>query len=445
MNDPHLQWIADCRLELADMDLDDIESNRLEAQAALARVQAAGDPRGVGPRYEELLQELARQEATVRLDEVLADLDIAGLETLLASEEREVRIKAIQRTEEMGLEGGFEVLKVHLVRESDPHVIATGIKALGPLGGVRAIPVYQEYRAHVDPRVRANAVEGLCNAGAGPDELRPWTQDLDHRVRANAAFGLMDGEPKTAREVFRGLLAEGSASGQRAVMGILERIDPDRFLEPYLDAIDLCPPELLGDVFQALTRKPDARITRLVLELLEDQERSFAFRSKAMQAARQLAANCGEDEESWKELLEGAVSRFLQDITETERAERDELLGEVSGDEALPDGGEVVEEPPRPSGAAKQQAMARRWVRLFGRVLDSATRKPIPQAIVRVASSGRQESTDRLGRFQLDRLLRGETYVFVVERRGYPTRSVRHRCSGSQDQSIQILLVGSRS
>lgn len=443
MNDPHLQWIAECFQVLEGYDQAAIDEHRREAETALARVRAAGDPRGVGSRYEELLQALMLRERDLKLEDHLRDLTLENFQLLLQDPRRQIRLRLLQRAEEVGLEGAFEVLEVHLIREMDPYVVASGIKAIGVLGGARAIPVFRNYRRHVDPRVRANAVEGLCNAGAAIEDLMPWVEDMDHRVRANAAFGLMDLDPRRAREVLRSLLDERSVPAQKAVMEILERVTPGTYLELYLDALDFCPPDMIGGILETLTRHPDPRITRLLLEMLEDEERSFAFRSQVMQAARALAERLGEEHESSRELLLDAVRTYFREITSEERP-RPEVTPVAPPPSPSATEGEEEEEV-RITGADRMREEAKKWVRVSGRVLDSSDRKPIQRATVRVSATGRQEITDSRGRFSLERMVRGEVYVFVVEKQGYPTRSVRYRVTGQLDQSIQILLVGSRT
>lgn len=453
INDPHLEWITQCRSELSGYDLDDVEATRDEADAALERVLAAGDPRGIAAHYQALLQELGEHQTRLELEDRLARLDPPGLDYLLRNGDREVRIRAIQRAVEVDLDGGFRVLLNYLVHEQDSFVVATGVKALGTLGGSNALEAFGTFRTHEDPRVRANAVEGLCDAGASPEFLLPWADDLDNRVRANVAFGLIDRAPDKAREMFRALLIDAGA----AVAEILGQIDVERFFDLYVDAIQHLPPERIGSVLQAMARQPDPRVTRLLLDLLEDRSRPFAFRSKVMQAARTLAQNCGEDHETSREVLEEAVQHFLDDVTATERAQQDAERQETQADRErrraeqaeaagdFDDEPEEDEEPRRKSGAEMMQEQARKWVRLTGRVLDSADKRPIPRATVRLSSSGRQEVTDRRGRFHMDRLVRGERYIFVVECQGYPSRSVHYRCSGQQDQSVQIMLMGTRT
>lgn len=455
-NDPHLAWIAECRSELVTYDLDDVEASRDEANAALERVLAAGDPRGIAAHYQGLLQELSEHQTSLELEDRLARLDAEGFDYLLRHGDREVRIRTVQRAMEVDLAGGFRVLLNFLVHEPDTHVVATGVRALGVLGGAAAIEAFGTFRTHEDPRVRANAVEGLCDAGAGPDQLLPWADDMDHRVRANVAFGLVDQAPDIAREMFRGLL---SASGG-TVAEILAQIDVERFFDLYVDALDHVPENRVGDVLRSMVKQPDPRVTRLLLGLLEDRERPFSFRSKVMQAARSMAQACGEEHETSKEVLEEAVQEFLDDVTAQERenaeaeraavdAERAQRQAERDRAQAQtgdgPGAGSGEDRPQRKSGAQQMQDAAKRWVRLTGRVLDSSNKKPIPRATVRLSSSGRQEVTDRRGRFHMDRLVRGERYIFVVECQGYPSRSVHYRCSGQQDQNLQIMLMGTRA
>lgn len=451
INDPHLEWIEECRSEIPTYDLDDVEASRDEALAALERVVAAGDPRGIASHYEALLKELSSHQTGLELEDRLAQLDVEGFDYLLRNGDREVRIRAIQRAKEVDLDGAFRVLLNFLVNEPDNHVVATGVRSLGSLGGAAALEAFGTFRTHQDPRVRANAVEGLCDAGATPEHLMPWSQDLDHRVRANVAFGLIDQAPDAARTMFRDLLADAGG----AVTEILAQIDVERFFDLYVDAIDHVPDDRVGDVLESMVKRPDPRVTRLLLEFLEDRSRSFAFRSKAMQAARALAAICDEDNETSKELLEDAVQQFLDDVTAQERenadaeraaAEAARVQRQAERDEAEAQGADASTEgaPRRKSGAQQMQEAARMWVRLTGRVLDSANKKPIPRATVRLSSSGRQEITDRRGRFHMERLIRGERYIFVVECQGYPSRSVHYRCSGQQDQSVQIMLIGNR-
>lgn len=435
--DVHRRWVSESRARLDTLGPEGLEAMRKEALGARDRAQGAGDPREVVPVYQQLIDEIEALQVAARLEETLSGLDLEGLGELLAHPHRDVRMRTIRRAEELELEGAFQRIRAHLDEEPDPFVVATAVKCLGGLAGEGDWAAFRPWLTDADPRIRANALEGMAAAGAPCDELLRCAKDVDHRVRGNVALGVLDREPAEARRILRSLLEEPTESARTTGVGILNQIDPDRFLEPYLEALEILAPGERGPVMEALSRTPDPRVLRLVLDLLDDESQPLAARSQAMQAARSLAEVC--EDEDWSEVLDAAARQFLHALATDDRAAP---TLRAPAPEPRP---KEDDEDRKPTGADIMREKVKRYVKVVGKVFDSADRRPIRGATVRVPSMGYQELTDRKGQFQLDRLLRHEVYVFVVEKPGYPIRSVRYRCSGKKEQLMRILLVGRRA
>ncbi len=447
--DVHRSWIAECRARLPDLDTSGIRALLRDAQAARQRAESAGDPRGVAPLYSGLIDDLGNRLTQIELESRLENLDDPTLVQLLSHPLPEVRLRALQAAVDRGLESGADRIAAHLQVEGDPFVVATAVKALGELGGPTQVPVLLGYLRHEDPRVRANAVEGLVLAGAAPEYLLRAAEDVDHRVRSNAAVGLLDSRPEDARRVLLGLALDPSEAARKSGLDLLVRVDPLESLEFLQELLDRGGLPVAGPVFALLAKSPDPRVVRVVLDAMEDEARPLGVRTLAMQAAETLRRGAGE--EDWGDLLGDAVEAFRLRLRESD-GPRSPVSTRVPAEDE-PAGDEDPEEEAsgpasgarRPTAAEQMRAKAQRWVTVIGRVVDSADRNPVWQAQVRIPSMGILEYTDRKGQFTVERLERGKVYVFVVEKQGYPPRTTRYRCSGKKEQVLRINLVGRRA
>lgn len=443
-DDVHRSFIAECREKIEDLPEAELADLRGEAAAARERADAAGDPLEVVPLYDGLLADMDGFLEEYALERTLAKLDASGLEAILAKGDPALRMRALQGVAERALAEAEPVIHRHLASEQDRFVLATAAKVLGGVGGDASVPVLRRFVRHEDPRVRANAVEGLCGLGAPAEELLRCAEDVDHRVRANVAFGLLETRPDEARRLLRTLLQDPTEAARRAAVEVLEKIEPARFLEAYLDALDVAPPDATGTLLRAASRCPDPRVIRFVLDVIEDPERPLSLRSQAMQVCNDLADLT--DEELYQDALRDAARAFLRKLSQDDApAPAPPRAPERAAPEPEPEAaGGVVSSRERKSGADQMRERVKKWITVIGKVTDSIDRKPVRLATVRVASTGMIEYTDRKGQFSMNRLERGETYVFVVDKQGYPTRSVRYRCSGKKEQILRIILVGKR-
>lgn len=432
--DVHRTWIAEVRTRMPELDPTALRTMRQDAEAARARAEAAGDPRGVVPLYLELLRDLDAQILGRESEALLASLDLATLARLLASADPELRIRALQRAEELALPGADRAVEALMDREPDLRVLASAAKALGVLGAGNGRPRLQALRGHGDPRVRANAVEGLWGSGVPAEDMIVWVDDPDPRVRGNLAVGLAGSYPETAKNLLRGLLLEGTPAGRKVALDLVVRLGSGILLDPFLEAVDPARPEVAGEILAVLGQIPDPRVVRLLVELMEDKAAPLAVRSKAMAAARSLEPRL-DPEATGVELLKDVMRDYLRELSASDTPKAPAARPDEPDAESRTSAA-------RMSGAERMKQKNRNAVKVVGKVLDATDRRPILRATVRVAQSGMMESTDNRGQFVLERLERGETYVLIVEKQGYPVRSIRYRCGPQNEQVVHILMTG---
>ncbi len=113
-----------------------------------------------------------------------------------------IRVKAIMELCSMKAEEARERLFSMLEEEKEEFVLATLVKYLAHYGDERYAASVMPFLRHSDPRVRANAVEGLEVAKA--KDAVPYVAELirdpDNRVKANALRFISSFEPRKVEE-----------------------------------------------------------------------------------------------------------------------------------------------------------------------------------------------------------------------------------------------------
>ncbi len=110
----------------------------------------------------------------------------------LRDPQAKVRNETVQALARSGTEGALEAFSELVGSEKNPFVKATLAVAIGVLGSTPQIPLLDRFLADADPRVRANAIEGLMHIG-GPEvsqRIVPHLKDTDKRVKVNAYTAL---------------------------------------------------------------------------------------------------------------------------------------------------------------------------------------------------------------------------------------------------------------
>lgn len=140
----------------------------------------------------------------------------AVLRRNLASEDREVRLKAIRLCSLDRTEGMAPALAMRLRAEQDSGVLATAIEALGNLRDPRVVPHLVPWLKHADTRLRANTVEALgkMETDLALTYLIPHLRDPDNRCRANAVLALRRSGRVNVYKTLETMLASPSASMQ---------------------------------------------------------------------------------------------------------------------------------------------------------------------------------------------------------------------------------------
>lgn len=430
-----------------------------EVEAARTRTLGVGDPYGVAEEYAQLQAELAGETERRARARRLQSLDLEDVEEFLFHPELATRQEVVTALEGQVGPSHRALLARALEVEADEELAGRVLALLASLEGEDVLDAVAKCWTRPWSSLRRQAVEVLCGLEAPEESLTPFLEEGDLAIRARIAGALFESSPARARGLLDDLF-QGTAEDPEALRLLFQRLPSDRFPEVYERAFEKTTGDAEGVVLEAYLRCRDSATLNRCIDWMRDPSRPKAFRFRLMQSLRGLEAEV-EDREILRKIeagcalfldawmkedrrLEAEAREKAQAQLETEAEE--ETPAESSwneGDSELdPDASD--EEQARISGAEQMREQVKKWVRVSGRVLDSSNRKPIQRATVRLSSSGRQEITDRKGQFFMDRLLRGEVYTFVVEKQGYPSRSVRYRVGGQKDQRVQILLVGSR-
>ncbi len=183
------------------------EETRLEAvrtlvkagglQAAQLLKKLAGDDNSAQVRYyaqkglDHLSRRLTREEADTPAPRGKTEL-MEKLSGILATGDRDVKLKALQVVALHGFKEGLETVLNHLPKEEDPFVRSKLLLTVGMLGSRSEIPILAAATEDADFRIRANAVEALEYIGHSTiyKPIIRLLQDTDHRVRGNAVKAL---------------------------------------------------------------------------------------------------------------------------------------------------------------------------------------------------------------------------------------------------------------
>jgi HEAT repeat protein len=144
-----------------------------------------------------------------------------------------VRIQGIYQATELPRGKALPMLKVVLLSETDPFVLATLVKAVGQTGSAAEVELVAEFLNHADARVRANAIEGLAALGseAAYELVEPMLKDPNQRVRANAAWLIHGRDPAQAFAELKQMLLSPDSSVQDSALFALREIDTEQVLE----------------------------------------------------------------------------------------------------------------------------------------------------------------------------------------------------------------------
>jgi len=151
----------------------------------------------------------------------------------LESEDPEKRKTAIRKLAEAKDPEAIELITQILANESDPYVLATGVSSLGHLGRESAVPTLQNYLNHDDQRVRANAVDAICEL-LGKEAPKPMLErllkDPSHRVRANVILAVFDTKPNECFLALSTLAQSTDLGEQMSALYCFEALQQDTHL-----------------------------------------------------------------------------------------------------------------------------------------------------------------------------------------------------------------------
>lgn len=161
----------------------------------------------------------------------------------LADADYRLRVHAVQNADRFESGAVLARLRESLAREQHGHVLATLVKWLGKLGGAPEVAVLVPYLKHEDPRIRANALEGLEAIGnlEASEAARPMLEDPHPRVKAAAARFLHAHDRGRALETLKAmLLSEDEAPRDAAIfaLGGLDSGEAAELLETALESRD---------------------------------------------------------------------------------------------------------------------------------------------------------------------------------------------------------------
>lgn len=144
-----------------------------------------------------------------------------------------VRIQGVYQATELPRGKALPLMKVALLSETDPFVVATLVKAVGQTGSATEVGLVAEFLQNADARVRANAIEGLAALGAEEsyELVEPMLSDPNQRVRANAAWLLHGRDPAQAFAELKRMLMSPDSSVQDSALFALREIDSEQVLE----------------------------------------------------------------------------------------------------------------------------------------------------------------------------------------------------------------------
>lgn len=172
----------------------------------------------------EMLLERAEQEAVRTLS--LSPVSFDELAELLDHRDPSVRIKVIKTFESSSNPTIIPALKRLATTERNSHVMATVVKALGILGSDDCIDFIAPHLRDPDPRVVANAIEGLSNHWSPKvaELIKPFLTASKPRVQASALLSFAAHEEETAMKQIEKIIETGQRNDRKTAVRLLGEI-----------------------------------------------------------------------------------------------------------------------------------------------------------------------------------------------------------------------------
>lgn len=280
-------------------------------------------------------------------------VDAVAFEKLMAHDEKEPRIKAIQELVEAADPSALSLILHQLEEVEDNWVIASLVKAVGSLGDSSNIPVVQAYLKHGDPRVQANAIEALEMIG---DELvfpllTPMLNEKDNRIKANAIKALMKVHQEEAFNVLEKMASSDKLWDRESALYCLSLLEHERV--PVIVA-NMVEEELVADLMkkeaELLAKHGGREQLGLLAYLREESGRDKAIVLKY--AVEAISERLGCDPQ---ELASEAAAIREERLARppSNPADLIEALGSSPTAQDLPGGGRRRSRGPRQSGAVR--------------------------------------------------------------------------------------------
>jgi len=425
--------------------LDDVRRGLATTRRILEGLMQAGtdEERFVAATAIEALQQteaaLAARTHDAALVSARAEIDNLNMEVFLQyldAAEVELRIRAVLKAADIEFEATIPHMKRRLDEETSLHVVSAIVKAVGLLGRSDEMAFLGQYLAHEDPRVRANAIEGMARSeAAGRFNLyAAMLGDEHHRVRINAAVALRKEDPTALDDLLEELWDEPSPHAHRGAMWVAGRhTTPARAREQYLRGLASPHPDVALAALQGLGDCDCPVVAeRLAVLLAADEGRDEAVRVALRERLFALQASTSDEVRA---VVVPAVERLLGG-TPVAVADVPDGTSDPAAAGSLPPSQRRLR-PPKDDGP-REAPKRTMWVRLAGRIVYGVKKDPLPQVTIRLSNTGFQELSDRHGRFCFDRIEANKVHVFVCEKQGWPTTTYRYRASGERDQRILI-------
>ena len=142
--------------------------------------------------YLDLFRETLGKEAVATRREFPA-LDMASLETLLATLNASDDRQVVAALEILALEGKLGVVPALLLYHPSPAVVTQALELFAAAGRSDILPLADRLLAHSDPGVRAAALRVLSALRPDPQALRRGLEDPSPEVKVTAGVGLLAG------------------------------------------------------------------------------------------------------------------------------------------------------------------------------------------------------------------------------------------------------------
>ncbi|MGM0607083.1 MAG: HEAT repeat domain-containing protein [Candidatus Muiribacteriota bacterium] len=175
-----------------------IEINTIESHQIIKKALREGDEElkyFIKKKFSKILQK-DKEELSSKISKTLKEknkkINLKNLQKYLSNQDPRKRLRAVEVVSKIGDIRAMPLLLSLAEKEQDDFVKATIAKNLGFFKDKSVIPIISKFLNDPDPRVRANAIEGLeLNGGEEIIEpLTPLLRDSNNRVQANAVKAL---------------------------------------------------------------------------------------------------------------------------------------------------------------------------------------------------------------------------------------------------------------